>query len=82
VLYPENGGYIDVRNVGNYKPDDRALHPGRLQSARTSPHLWEHRNIKVFHYVKKRRKHVLSTIVQMLDVITSFNFNCYSSMMD
>jgi hypothetical protein len=31
---------------------------------------------------KKKHKHVLSTIVQMLDVITSFNFNCYSPMMD
>jgi hypothetical protein len=32
--------------------------------------------------VKKKKTHVLSTIVQMLDVITSFNFNCYSPMMD
>jgi hypothetical protein len=31
---------------------------------------------------QQKRKHVLSTIVQMLDVITSFNFNCYSPMMD
>jgi hypothetical protein len=29
-----------------------------------------------------KKTHVLSTIVQMLDVITSFNFNCYSPMMD
>jgi hypothetical protein len=30
----------------------------------------------------EKKTHVLSTIVQMLDVITSFNFNCYSPMMD
>jgi hypothetical protein len=29
-----------------------------------------------------KKTHVLSTIVQMLDVIKSFNFNCYSPMMD
>jgi hypothetical protein len=28
-------------------------------------------------YWEKKRIHVLSTIVQMLDVITSFNCNCY-----
>jgi hypothetical protein len=37
---------------------------------------------KFLDYQKKKHKHVLSTIVQMLDVITSFNFNCYSPMMD
>jgi hypothetical protein len=30
----------------------------------------------------RKNKHVLSTIVQMLDVITSVNVNCYSPMMD
>jgi hypothetical protein len=28
-------------------------------------------------FEEKKLKHVLSTIVQMLDVITSFNCNCY-----
>jgi hypothetical protein len=30
-----------------------------------------------YPFQKKKLKHVLSTIVQMLDVITSFNCNCY-----
>jgi hypothetical protein len=42
-------------------------------------HIWEqiYTNIR-----NKKRKNILSTTVQMLDVITSFNFNCYSTMMD
>jgi hypothetical protein len=30
---------------------------------------------------QKKKKHVLSTTVQILDVITSFNLNCYPGMM-
>jgi hypothetical protein len=42
-----------------------------------------HQHISIFQGEKDAKKsHVLSTIVQMLDVITSFNFNCYSPMMD
>jgi hypothetical protein len=40
--------------------------------------LAEKRNCPKFQKrLKKKLKHVLSTIVQMLDVITSFNCNCY-----
>jgi hypothetical protein len=32
--------------------------------------------------VNTKKKYVLSTTVQILDVITSFNLNCYPVMMD
>jgi hypothetical protein len=32
--------------------------------------------------LENKKKHVLSTTVQILDVITSFNLNCYPVMMD
>jgi hypothetical protein len=40
--------------------------------------------IKLLSYrdVFNKKKHVLSTTVQILDVITSFNLNCYPVMMD
>jgi hypothetical protein len=44
---------------------------------RVAVELKSYSEIKDLNSIKKH-KYVLSTIVQMLDVITSFNCNCYS----
>jgi hypothetical protein len=50
-----------------------------LEKVEGRRNMWRRRRSKKKKKKKKKKhKHVLSTIVQMLDVITSFNCNCYS----